>query len=481
EKEIEKRKLLERKKEMQLSLEAQVQLKSDLERERKERRRQSVALNKRILQEAKQKEEEMLRKKKEEEQSLLLAHREDFLALREREMEEEEERRRSLALRLEEQKKQKETEEELKKAQKDEEADLLATRKEMWEDKVQFAEEQRMRRRESLAGRLDQWREAKKREEEVLKQQKDEEIAELKEKRQVWMDFNDLKRECSERDRQSILWRLDKWRDERDLEEEEKRKQQEIENTERELMIAEWEDVMQFKEEQECLRRQSLAFRLDAAARERDFMQGQEANWQAVQKIENSWHQSDREAVMSYQAALEEERRQSLAFRLQRKHREYDEGMKLEEQQRRQEELHTRADDWRCVQQKLVEDRVRERRELAERIEEAKRNKEKDLLRHREQLDLMHADLESRREDWKAVEEARKKEKERSRKSICLRLQSWRKNKLRLDRERTQQRLQEEEEAMYRRQDVEDIRAAKAAELVAKREERLKELRSMDV
>lgn len=134
---------------------------------------------------------------------------------------------------------------------------------------------------------------------------------------------------------------------------------------------------------------------------------------------------------------------------------------------------------WRDEQQKLVEERVRERRELATRIEEAKRIKEADLIRHRAQLDIMHEDFESRRADWKAVAEARRKSKERSRQSVCLRLQSWRMNKLRADQQLTQQRMEQEQEAMYRRQDAEAVRAARAAELVAKREERLRQFRTM--
>lgn len=137
--------------------------------------------------------------------------------------------------------------------------------------------------------------------------------------------------------------------------------------------------------------------------------------------------------------------------------------------------MQLKAEEWRDREALKIEARVKERRDIAKRIEESQRQKELDLVRHREQLDQMHADFEARREDWKAVQEAKKKDKERSRKSICMRLQSWRAGKLQADRERTQRRMVEEQEAMYRRQDAEDQRAAKAERLLAEKEKFVEE------
>jgi hypothetical protein len=316
-KELEKKKTLERKNTLAASLQEQAQLKADLERQERERRRQSVALNTQIHAKAREREEELLRKQKEEEHQLLEARRIDTLAIREKQLEEEESRRQSLAIRHEEFKKQKEAEERLKEAQRQEEKDLLATRRQMWEDRQSFSMEEKARHRASLAGRLEEWRETRKREQEAIAKEKKEAESDLSEKRQIWIDFNDIKKQCNERDRQSILWRLDKWRDERDLEAEERERQVEIANTERALMLQEMEDVMRFKEEQESLRRQSMAYRADAAARERDFNQGLEANKHAVMEMESMIHKAEQEDVIKYQTALEKARRESLSFRLQ--------------------------------------------------------------------------------------------------------------------------------------------------------------------
>lgn len=163
----------------------------------------------------------------------------------------------------------------------------------------------------------------------------------------------------------------------------------------------------------------------------------------------------------------------------QTRYQEYEEGRRQEEANRLAQELNQKAELWREEEARKIEERVRERRELARAIEESQRAKEQDLLRHRELLDQMHADYEARRQDWKAIEASKKESREKSRKSICLRLQSWRQRKMAQDQERTQQRMLEEQEALYRRQDMEDIRAAKAKAAAEEREQQLKGLEAM--
>jgi hypothetical protein len=163
----------------------------------------------------------------------------------------------------------------------------------------------------------------------------------------------------------------------------------------------------------------------------------------------------------------------------QTRHHEYEEGKRREEANRLAEELNAKAEEWRDEETRKIEERVRERRELARAIEESQRAKEQDLLRHRSMLDQMHIDYEARRQDWKAVEASKKDAKEKSRKSICLRLQSWRQRKMLQDQERTQQRMVEEQEALYRKQDVEAIKAAKAKAAALEREQQLRDLDTM--
>ena len=127
------------------------------------------------------------------------------------------------------------------------------------------------------------------------------------------------------------------------------------------------------------------------------------------------------------------------------------------------EDLAHKTSDWRDVKAYQASQREAERRSLAGRIAESHRQKEYDLQQHREVMDALHMDFELRRLDHLEMREYREEEKVRSRRSIALRLASWKDDKLRREKERAMEELALQEEALQREQDREELQAAKLA------------------
>ena len=96
-----------------------------------------------------------------------------------------------------------------------------------------------------------------------------------------------------------------------------RRRDQELE-VEKQLLQQEYEDVLMYQAEQEALRRQSLAYRLDAAARDRDYMAGQDANKHAVVAHEMQLRRQDFLDLKAFREGFESERRKSLAMSLEK-------------------------------------------------------------------------------------------------------------------------------------------------------------------
>lgn len=316
--EVEKAKKMKEKESLQLSLEAHRQMKEDLARQARERRRRSVLINKEILFRAKDREAKLKQQQKEEEESLLTSRRIDFLAVRDQKVVEAELRRQSMAMRVEESIRQSEVEKDLKRQEHEKEVNLLETRREGWLDEKEFQEMQRARKRESLAGRLETWREHRQLESQQKEEEKDSMLHEFEVKKLCWLDEQEEKTEKAKRDRLSLQWRREKYHEEKDLEEEMKRRREEELEVERQLLQQEYEDVLMYQAEQEALRRQSLAYRLDAAARDRDYMAGQDANKHAVVAHEMQLRRQDFLDLKAFREGFESERRKSLAMSLEK-------------------------------------------------------------------------------------------------------------------------------------------------------------------
>ena len=443
------------------SLQDRNQLAKDLETQAKAKRRISVFLNSKLRNAALQKEAEMEVKKQQELVQELADRRTDYLQVRQARAREEQNRRESMANRGLTAQKQREAEAEMAKQAAEEEAALLTTRKLNWEDdhKAKLAAEQQ--RRMSMAGRLDHWRDQK----QVEKAEKQDEFNATKDllstRRLDHQDMQKYKSDLVQRDRMSLAGRLQKWREDK----EDPGVKAAAEAIERELQEQAYEDVKNYKTKQEHSRRESLAYRLEKARKDRTFEAGQHALAQIVEEEERRIEEEDRAAVEKYRKDLMEARRQSLQYRLtvESNDRIRREGEKHAQKEAMREEIAKRQEDWQAVKEYQQSLREQQRRSLAGRIAEAQRIKELDLQRHQEMLNAAHLDFHLRRLDHLEMREYRDEERVRGRRSIALRLASWKEDKMRKEKERAREEMQHAEDALQREQDREELHAAKLA------------------
>jgi hypothetical protein len=243
------------------------------------------------------------------------------------------------------------------------------------------------------------------------------------------------------------------------------------EDTARDLFLQEYEDVLQYKQAQEDLRRQSLAYRLDHASREKEWERGEQCLQQADSEQEFRIRDQDRLDMAQYKNKLKEDRRASLAFRLEEhsRDREFYAGQTANEKDLAAQENALRLEDQRAVNKYKEQLRQEERNNIASSIAESQRQKEKSLMEHRKLLDAMHQDFELKANDWADVNEYKSKEKERSRQSVCLRLDSWRQGRMATERQRAHQQMLDEEDAAQRSEDFLAVQQAAAKEKLEER------------
>lgn len=143
-------------------------------------------------------------------------------------------------------------------------------------------------------------------------------------------------------------------------------------------------------------------------------------------------------------------------------------GKNANEAEVRHEEHEIIMADVEAVKEYKKQQQDEERMEVAARLAAAKRAHEVDLKEHRRKLNIVHDILETRRQDRIDTMEYEKGEKEKRRKSVCLRLDSWRQQKMAKEQAKRREQMRAAEEAFYRQMDHEDLQAAKQA---AKEEE----------
>jgi len=456
--------LLEKQREKDLlaaSLQDRNQLAKDLEAHAKAKRRISVFLNSKLRNAALQKDAEMKLQKQQELVNELADRRTDHLQLRQARAREDENRRQSMANRGIAAQQHREAEAEMAKRLADEEAALITTRQLNWEDDHKNKQALEQQRRMSMAGRLDHWREQK----QVEKSEKEAEFNETKDllstRRLDHQDVQKYKSELVQRDRMSLAGRLQKWREEK----EDPGVKAAADAIERELQEQAHEDVKNYRVKLEHARRESLAYRLEKARKDRTFEAGQHALAQIVEEEERRIEDADREDVKNYRAKLLEARRQCVQYRLtvESNDRIRKEGDKMMEREAAKEDSQKKYEDWQAVKAYQESQREQQRRSLAGRIAEAQRQKELDLQKHQEMLNAAHLDFQLRRLDYMEMREYRDEERVRGRRSIALRLASWKSDKMEREKERAREEMQRTEEALAREQDREELHAAKLA------------------
>lgn len=461
--EFEEREKQAKKDQLAASLEARAQLAKDLEAENKARRRISIFMNSQMRKKAKEREAALIAEKKMEEESLHTSRRLDALQMREAKKEEEARKRESMCNRTISAQEQKRIAEELAQKKKEEELSFLEARKQNWEDDLNTKKREEERRRDSVAFRLDEWRQQKSVEEELNRSMEHQELDLIHTRHADWKDVQAYKEEEDRRRRESLAFRLDKWREEKSLEQKSKEQEELAKEIENELCRQAREDVETYRTEQKESRRQSLAYRLDKARKDRDFEEGQKALRQVVLEEEKRLNDLDREDVQNYRQMIADARRQSLEYRNQF---EYQERMRQEGERQAQRladiaDRELREAAWRDVQNYRAEQRAEQRKSMAWRIADAHRKHEIELCHHQEALQRMHLDLQCKREDWLALQEYKRHEAERRRMSVALRLDSWRQQRLAEEKERERKEMIAEEEAILREMDREELIAAK--------------------
>lgn len=214
---------------------------------------------------ATKKQQEMESMKKEEELDFLSTKRLDFLALREEKRIEDIKKRESLANRTKLAQEQKKIVEDLLSKKKEEENSLLECRHLNWKDDQEFVKQQEMRKRESLAFRLDEWRKHKQADESAEREEMQQREEAMQTRYEEWKDIQNYKQELTKNARESLCWRLNKWRNERSHEQQQELERLEALEIERELQRQELEDIKAYKQSLKEARKQSLAFRLNEA------------------------------------------------------------------------------------------------------------------------------------------------------------------------------------------------------------------------
>jgi hypothetical protein len=243
------------------SLKTRSQLVKDLDIQAKARRRISIFVNSAIREKAKKKQAELELQQKQQEAEELSTRRIDFLQFRQNKVIEDMNRRESLVNRGLMSKTQKLAENEMLRKSAEEEASLHETRRLNWLDDNQAAQKAEQNRRESLMGRLDKWREEKA---EESKQAEQKAIADAIERELEYGAYQDelkYKASLEQQRRTSLAYRLDKARKDRTLEEGQMQFQAELEREELRIQALDREDMLSYRKMLQDQRRKSLQYR----------------------------------------------------------------------------------------------------------------------------------------------------------------------------------------------------------------------------
>lgn len=445
------------------SVEARALQAAELERMKKERRRQSVMLNNEIHESAQKRVAGLKAQQRVEEDSLWESRQVDFLAVKDFQNAEDEKRRESLMMRGIESKRKKLVKAEIESRSADEERDLLDTRRQAWINEQEAKKEETKRKRESIVGRLDAWRNQKAIENEIKNIEVETKADMFFTREQDWRDIQDYKSNQTKKERESLAGRLEKWRRDKAHDNWVKSEDDEAAEIEKELKEQCIEDLRKYEESLKEDRRKSLAYRLDKSKKDNDFTQGQKSLKDFIEKEEIRLREQDREDVQQYRKTLQEARRKSLEYRNQS---EFQERMRLKgiaeatkELESEDKELSDQA--WRDVKVYQEELRCAARKSLSCRLAESRRHQAVALEEHRQHLDVLHDEFATKYLNWQDVNAYKDQEIEQRRKSISLRLHSWRSQRIAEEKLKARKVLIEEEDARLREQDWEELTKAK--------------------
>jgi hypothetical protein len=457
------------------SLEERTLLAQDLERKMKEKKRQSMMINKKIFKLAKDKEIKIQNEQKNIENENLALRRIDALEVKQSKLAEKNNRRESMVNRGHIAKSHLRITAENKREKAAEEKSLLESRHLAWVDTKNARALEAAKERESLANRLEENKLNKSFEEDVKIEKQKELQDSFTIRHENWLDVNNYKQQLVKKGRESLAGRLDKWREEKNYDEKLKADKQEADEYEQLLNMQAIEDMKSYEEKQVANRKQSLCYRLDKHRQDKDIERGQLALQAAIKEEELRIAELDRQDVNNYKESLLTSRRQSLAFRgqadYQEKIRQEGENQIKLSKEESDRELNEAA--WRDVKEYQMKQRELERKEIADQMMISRKANEISLNIHNEKLNDMHRDLESNRLGWTDVQAAKAEWKERSRKSMSLRIDSWKQQSLAESMLASRKQMEEQEDARLREQDREDLENAK---ILMNAQERIKNI-----
>jgi hypothetical protein len=290
-------------------------------------------------------------------------------------------------------------------------------------------------------------------------------ISDLNLKREDWKSVQEYKVNESKKERESIQSRLEKWRAEKSQEKLSKTEETEAAAYEFELRRQEHEDVINYKSKLEHDRRQSLAYRLDSARKDKDWERGQATLLALAAEESHRLEEEDRAAVAKYKQDEEEARRASMQYRNQVELQEAmrKDGLRKQELEQTVQDLQVKHDDWVDVQNYQQSLRDERRKSIAMRLVHSRKQKEAALMNHKLALEQMHNEFELKRGGWQDVREFNDHERKKRRDSVAMRLESWRLERMQREKELAKKRIAEEEDAALKEQDAENIRTAREA------------------
>jgi len=414
------------------SLEDRKVMAQEKERQKKERRRMSIALNKQMLTLKQEKENELAAKKKEEEDKNLEARRLDFIQVREARKAESTRRRESMAFRGQLAKQQREISEELNNKTLEEDRSILEFRRSLWKDKQEMIAEQQKMERENVTKSLEEWRNQKVKEEKIIEKEDEFQKDLIQKRHEDWLDMENYKNVQAKRSRESLAGRLDHWRATKAIDEKHKEEEKEAQEYEYLLKQQEHEDVSAYELNEQKKRKLSLAYRLEKQLKDKDYENGQIALTKAKEEEDRQIKELERNDIENYKQSLADARRQSLEYRsqteIQDRMRREGEAAAAAELAAADRELRVAAmKDVDEYKEKMAEDR---RKSLSFRLVESRKQHEMELTAHQDKLHSVLHDLELKRLDWLAVQEEKKADNDRRRKSIMFRVDSWRQQRL---------------------------------------------------
>jgi hypothetical protein len=308
---------LKEKESLALSLQASRELVKDLEKETKARRRISIFLNSQIRKKQVEKERILLQEKKQYEESLLESKRVDALQIREKKTEGENRRRESLMNRTLYAQELKKRSEELDQQQKEHEKSLLNSRKQNFEDTQRYKQQCKQEEIQDLQVTLANEKEWKMKEKQLIEAEMLNELQLLQSRHEDWKCVQAYKQELEHRKRESLQFRISKWKQEKSLEQEQKEQELLAKQLESELTKLAYQDVQQYRTQCDENRRQSLQYRLDKMKKDIDFEKGQVALRQMMEEEERRLQALDRQDIANYKQKILNARRESLEYRHQ--------------------------------------------------------------------------------------------------------------------------------------------------------------------